>query len=58
VNAARLGMPGDSLAVWLGPAAIGTPLTFAWIAYYRRRFAARGAGAARPAAEDAVPLAR
>jgi uncharacterized membrane protein len=55
VNAPRLGAATDSPLVWLGPAAIGTPLTFAWIAYYRRRFAS---GARTAAAGSAQRLAR
>jgi uncharacterized protein (TIGR03435 family) len=37
----RLGLPGDSLITWLGPTAIGLPAIAIWLAYYRRRFAAR-----------------
>lgn len=45
-NAGRLGLPGNSLIVWLGPAAIGVPAGIIWTRYYRRKFAGRGARAA------------
>lgn len=37
-NARTLGLPGDSIVLWLGPTAVGVPGVFIWIAYYRRRF--------------------
>jgi uncharacterized membrane protein len=46
VNAERFGAPSDSLAVWLAPTIIGTPVIIVWTTYYRRRFAT-SAGARR-----------
>jgi uncharacterized membrane protein len=37
----RIGLPGDSLLLWLGPTAIGLPAIAIWIGYYWQRFAAR-----------------
>jgi hypothetical protein len=39
VNAARLGAHTFTTAIWIAVPAVGAPATFAWIAYYRRRFA-------------------
>lgn len=38
INGGRLGFETFSLAVWLAPAAVGTPAIVIWTAYYRRRF--------------------
>src|SRR5688500_942366 len=38
-NAGALGMPKQSLVVWLAPTVVGVPATFVWIAYYRRALA-------------------
>lgn len=35
----RIGLPGDSLVLWLGPTVIGLPVIAIWIGYYLRRFA-------------------
>lgn len=43
-NAPHWGLPGDAVAVWLGPTAIGVPGIFAWIGYYRRNFEPRANG--------------
>ena len=45
VNAERVGLPADSLAVWIGPALIGAPAIIVWTTYYRRLFK-RAPGAA------------
>jgi uncharacterized membrane protein len=38
----RIGLPGDSLVIWLGPTAIGLPAIAIWIGYYWQRFDVRG----------------
>jgi uncharacterized membrane protein len=43
----RIGVPGDSLALWLGPTAIGLPAIAIWIGYYWRRFAVTELGERR-----------
>jgi hypothetical protein len=40
-NAGRLGVPGDSLVVWLGPTVVGVPILLIWTAYYHWRFSRR-----------------
>jgi uncharacterized membrane protein len=46
VNAGRLGLPSDSLLVWLAPTLVAIPVSLVWTRYYRRRFAARPAAVA------------
>jgi len=38
VNARHLGLPSDSLVVWLGPVPVAVPVLILWLLYYRRRF--------------------
>ena len=49
VNAQHLGLPPDSLAVWLGPSAVGIPALVLWMLYYQRRFKRHEAPASQAA---------
>jgi uncharacterized membrane protein len=37
-GARHIGLPGDSIALWLGPTIVGAPLIALWVRYYARRF--------------------
>jgi hypothetical protein len=49
VNARHLGLPWDSLFVWLGPGMVGLSVFFLWRRYYRRRFQGQTAPASQAA---------
>jgi hypothetical protein len=41
INAGNIGLPRQSLIVWLAPTVVGVPLMIVWVRHYRRKFAGR-----------------